>query len=414
MSKGFKVRRTKTRIYRRNRSKSHSPLGIAAAVLFVAGLFVLGWFVYPPVYDLITGKTSLKIKPDAVSSAPSVSPSEIVTLTPEKPAEPEPEPKSDELKMLYAPYDIVKNAAELEKLAQKAKAAGCNTLLFEVKDNNGNVLYKTANETALNSGAVAKDAFDLKQVAEALAKHGLKPAVRLHTFKDHAVSRKNVEMAVHYMNSSGLWLDNYADKGGRSWLNPYDSSAQEYNIALAQECADVGAVLVIADSVQFPNAVGMNLASYGDTHDVTWEQTLEQFVVKMEDALTQKGAQLAVGAVGSSVTSGYSKLEYLGKPLQYKAQLAINCMPAYWEWQSPKPNEAPVKTAGATLSQTLKPVQAAKKELIPYVQCYTDSKIKEVNNKPYTKAEVDEQLAVLKELGLESYILYSPDGIYPF
>ena len=401
MSKGFKVRRTKSKIYRRNRSTSHSPLGVIAVIVLLVGLFVLGWFVYQPVYDFITGNIS---RPPESSSVPEPEPE------PEPTPEPLPEPEPEAMKLLYAPNETMKNPQALEEIAKKAQAAGCNTLLFEVKNNNGDVLYKTNNEIAIACDAVVADALDLNAVTETLAKYNLKPAVRLHTMKDHVSSRKRIAMSVHYLNTEGLWLDNYVDKGGRSWLNPYDTTAQDYNIELARECVDAGAVLVIADSVQFPKAIGMNLAGYGDTGGKTWSEALNTFATRMNDAVTEKGASFAVATVGTAVTQGYKGLEYLGSPLQYTVPLVVNSMPAYWAGQTPAPNDAPAQLAGETLRATLSPIKA---ELIPYVQCYTDSTIAAAKNKEYTQLEIDEQIAVLKELGIESYILYSPDGVYP-
>lgn len=410
MSKGFKIKRNNSRIYRRDRSKSRSPLSIVAMVAVVAGLFVLGWFVYPPVYDLITGQASTPKPPDSQSEAPL--PSEIPESSAAEP-EPVPEPEPEALRMIYAPTAVIMDAARLEALAGQAQAAGCNALLFDVKDNTGKVLYRTANAAAIECGAVAANPFDIKELGVTLKKYGLKPVARLHTLKDHIFSAKNMNTAVHYQNTNGLWLDNYANMGGKPWLNPYSTGAQDYNIALARECAEAGVEMVIADSVQFPNVAGAQLATYGDTQGVTWEQALAAFVVKLEEAVTEKGARFAVATPATALTEGYAGMECFGKPAQYQGLLAVNAMPAFWARQSPLPNEAPVQRPGETLRATLKPIQQLKPELIPFVQCYTDGNVAANKNKQYTKLEIEEQLAVLKELAIESYLLYSPDGVYP-
>jgi len=379
-------------------------------VALVVVLFVVGWFVYPPVYDLITGQTP----PRPSSSQPQEPSSQPESVASESKPETTPVLPS-ELKAVYAPNAMIKDTAKLETLLQQASAAGYNALLFDVKDNTGKVLYNTQNATAKECAAIADSPVDLKALIETLAQYKMQPVARLHTFKDHIVSQKKVAAAVHYQGQEMLWLDNFADRGGKPWLNPYNTEAQGYHIALAQECAEAGVTMIIADSVQFPNASGMNLATFGDTQGKSWDQVLNEFVVKMEEAVTAKGAKFAVASPVSSVM-GISGLEHLGKPFAYNSAIAVNSMPAVWGAGSKlaglvNPVQNPYDTVLATLSTAQSKTEQS---LMPFVQAYTDGTIPAAKNKQYTKEDVDAQLKALKELSIKSYILYNPEGVYPF
>ncbi|RPF47548.1 hypothetical protein EDD70_0336 [Hydrogenoanaerobacterium saccharovorans] len=411
MSKGFKIKRYNSRIYQKNRSKSYSPLAVAGTIALLAGLFVVGWFVYPPIYDLLTGQPAVS-QSSSSQPQPSSQPEEVPSGS--KPEEQTPAVNSA-LKAVYAPFALVKDSAKLEAMLQQASAAGYNALLFDVKDDTGKVLYNTENATAQDSAAVTQNPIDLKALTETLKKHKIQPVARLHTFKDHIMPKKNTEAAVHYQGQEMLWLDNFADKGGKPWLNPYSTQAQNYNIELAKECVDAGVAMVIADGVQFPNATGMNLATFGDTQGKTWDQALNDFVAKMDDAVTSKGARFAVAAPVSAVMESEGP-KHLGKPYAYESTIAVNSMPSVWG----AGNQAagitnPVQNPYDTVLNSLRTAQSkTKQKLLPFVQAYTDKKIPEKNNKEYTKDDIAAQLKALDELKIDGHILYNPEGSYMF
>lgn len=415
MSKGFKIRRHNSKIYRRNRSTSHSPIAIAGMTVLVLGLFVVGWFVYPPVYDFITGKT--QITPSVTSSEPPpVSSSSSVS---EAPSEPEPEPANpmpDVIKAVYAPASVILDATKLESLLSGASSAGYNALLFDAKDIDGNVLYRTENATALKAAAIVKTPYDFEPLMQLLEKYKMSPIARIYTLKDHTASRKIPTLGVKYKGEEVLWLDNSVDKGGRSWLNPYSTEVQDYIVQLAQECVAGGVKMIVADGVQFPQGIGMNLATYGDTQNKTWDETLAAFVTKLEGAVTDAGAAFAVTTPVTALMDNIEGLEYLGAPEAFGSTLLVNAMPASLAKGPAVPGMVtPVLNPYDSVLGTLRSVtHKGDQPLLAFVQSYTDSTVPAGQNKTYTKEDVDAQLDALGEVQIASYILYNPDGTYLF
>ncbi len=387
-------------------------LGMVALVVV---LFIVGWYVYPPVYDLLTGQTPASSQAEPSQPEPSQSAAEppASSSEPELPEQPV-APGLTEVRAVYAPAGLMRDSARLEELARSASAAGCNAVLFDGKDDTGRVLFRTANEIAMAAEAVDPAAVDLEQVAALLARYQMKPAVRLHVYQDHLAPAADSDMAVKYNGQDLTWLDNYANQGGRPWLNPYSKAAQDYNIALALECAQKGAALVVADSVQFPNTIGKELATYGDTGGKSRAQVLGEFVQRLDQALAGEQSRLAVATPGT-VLLGQEGFDYLGEPGAYQCAIAVNIMPSFFAKQPSSSALAPVMNPGDTVTTAVQGInESGAKALIPYVQAYTDADIPADKNKQYTKEDIQAQIDALAALEVEEYILYSPQGTYPW
>ena len=413
LAKPYKIKRTKGSIYQKNRSKAHSPLSILGIVLLILGLVAVGWFVYPPVYDMITGNNAPRNSglEQNVSSAPSSEPEEPPAKSEAENATPT---SASAIRAVYAPTEVILDTARLEALLQQASAAGYNTVLFDVKDGSGTVLYNSQNATALQCAAISASPFDLNATVELVTSYQLRPAARIYTMRDPLSSRIRRDMAVKYENEDGmLWLDDYADQGGNSWLNPNSASAQDYNIELVQECLGSGVKLIIASGVQFPTARGgLDKAGYGDVGNKTKADILSGFIARLDSAVSALGGQLAVESPIPALLAPDS-YDYLGNPAAYPL-LAVNAMPAIWGTSSQLLDAVnPVQDPYGTVLSTLRTAKGnTQARLIAYVQAYTDNAAA-ASGKQYGKAEVSAQLDALHELNIEEYILYSPDGNYP-
>lgn len=405
LSKGYKIKRSGSRIYGRNRNRSRSPFAVAGAAVLLVGLFVLGWLAYPHVYRLLTEDPEPLPLESGVSDADPAESSE-----PEKPAPAT--PLSQAVKGAYAPDEVMRDPAALETFLQEASAAGCNLLVFDAKDENGVVRYQTENEIAIETEAVAEGAFDLSAAAALMERYQVVPAARVYTFKDHAASRLHPSFSVHYLGEGGmLWLDDTLENGGRSWLNPYDVEAQDYNISLAEECVRMGARMVIAGGVQFPDTVaGIEFASYGDEQGVPRAQALSGFVSRIKSAVEAAGADFAVSQP-VSVLMGLGGEEIWGSPAAYPCALVADCRPALWGAGNAAAGlEAPVLSPYDTVLSALQAAMqniGAGKLLIACVQGYTDPDVPEYANKTYTDEDVAAQMDAVRDAGMSNYILFS-------
>ncbi len=112
------------------------------------------------------------------------------------------------------------------------------------------------------------------------------------------------DSAVKYMDSNVIWLDNYADQGGRSWIDPFSAKAQEYILGMV-ESASKYCDAVLLSSVQFPRGQALNKATFGGGLDAR-TPVLKEFLLKAVDTAKRAGAELY------PVFSAYELLEQTG------------------------------------------------------------------------------------------------------
>jgi len=169
-----------------------------------------------------------------------------------------------------------------------------NTVMVEIKNADGYVLFNSSNQRALAWGAVTEDTVDLSALAEFLLERQLYLAVSMSSFLDPIAARADrLNNAIIHRPTGQIWLDNTLDLGGRPWLNPFSASAREYLMQIALEAADMGAVLVVFDNYHFPLDV-TNSADFGYIGGFTRSQVLTAFADEMHYALGERDIRFAV------------------------------------------------------------------------------------------------------------------------
>lgn len=145
----------------------------------------------------------------------------------------------------------------LDATLSAAYKAGFNAVVFDLKDADGTLYYQFTNAQAKKVNAYAPDALTADQLTAALdlmREHGLQPIPRLYAFCDDPAAKvlTNARIGLE-SNHSWAWYDGDPNNGGKKWLNPYSTAAQDYVLSLAEELKNRGAAAVMLDGVQFPS-----------------------------------------------------------------------------------------------------------------------------------------------------------------
>lgn len=412
MARHYKIKRY-DRIYRRSHKPRISPVK-ALLILASAGiLFFLGWSLYQPVYDLLTGNMEVK---SSSSSQPEPSSQDTVSNSSDpsgSQAEQTPEPQG--LRAAWLPVETARDPQKLTQFIAQIKASGLNSAVIQVKNRDGEVLYASSNETVLAGKAVVSNPVNLGEIFTTLKENGITPLVQIHAFQDHTATKAMKDAAVRYKpDTNYLWIDNDSSKGGKSWLNPNSQQAQAYILAIQQETISLGAKGVFLDSVQFPEGVGLNFCEYGTMG--TKQEVLIQF---MEKARQQAGEDVQVfWQQPADANFGGGEIPFGGDAASYGVPSAVDVMPAALlgvksdEFTVQQPVKNPYEAVKAALGVLRTKAGETSSQLMPILQGYTDATVKASENLTYTTEQVDEQLKALEELGLTSYLLYEPNGDY--
>lgn len=413
MAKGFKVKRY-NRIYRGGRSPASRALHVISVCVAVCILGFVGWSAYGPVMDYLEGNAQNTLQPVNPSSAPESSqPSEnSEAAVQEEPAAPE-QPPSDTLRGVYLPAGVVADAGKLDAALSAIDTGKFNAVYFDLKDDAGNVLYRSFVENA----TLAPQSYDLSTVCGKITAKGLNPVGRISAFKDPLAASKIKDAGVRYGNTDILWNDDDPARGGRPWLNPYSVSAQNYVIGLAEEAVGMGVSAVVYANVCFPTGYSLNLASYGNVAQPKAD-TLAAFIDAAEERISAAGGKLWVYADGPSALGTENSRYGDQNPLALtNGAILLDAMPVQFgdgftqeSFTVNEPLMNPRQTVD-TLLKVLSPGLSGK-EVTALLQGYT-AEGQFAHNKAYTAQDMEDQIAALADNGIQNYIFYSPDGNYP-
>jgi hypothetical protein len=131
-----------------------------------------------------------------------------------------------------------------------ARTTELNALMIDLKDEEGNIWYETANETAIEVGSNL-GSYDLETVTQRAHADGLYVIGRLVLFNDPRAAQVKPSMAIIDTTTGAPF-----NAQGQYFLDPTDTEARAYGLALAAEACSMGLDEVQFDYVRFPAVTG--------------------------------------------------------------------------------------------------------------------------------------------------------------
>jgi hypothetical protein len=318
------------------------------------------------------------------------------------------------LKGVFLPSSFLSNLQALGSTATAEKQAGLNFAAIELKGDNGLVNYSSKISEVQGNGIVAPNAPDASTAAALLARDGITPAAVISCFKDPVAPLSMPAAAVHYAGDHAQrWLDN----SGNRWLNPYSAQAQQYIIDLAKEAVSEGFKQIYLENVEFPT--DDSKAWYGDGLP-TKEVELRTFVAAAAKQVEDAGGKLSVIMPGASALGqGNAQMGQDQSIYGFSADyLSPNLCPSLLGAITigantiAKPDLAPADTVTAAAAYLKAQSGAGLDKTVPFIQDFTNTALGAGNFKQYTVADVNAEIAALSGAGIDSFVLYAPDGIY--
>ena len=417
MAKQYKVKRYHKIYTSRTRSTSHVVLKIICCVFAVCALGFVGWSVYGPISDFLSGVDFTS--PGEEDLQPVIN----ADVLPPSQSEPEPEPEPisvlPQVKAIYFPVSMLTNEEAVNEIIEQIAAMpSINAIMFDLKDTSGNISYQSSLELVAQAQAQVENAFDLEALCKKLTDNGIVPIGRINAFRDPVAASRIPDAGVKYMNSEILWLDNAQENGGKPWLNPYSDLAQAYITDIACESISLGVEAIVLDNVSFPTGYGQEFATYGNTAaESTRSDILASFLDKIEEQILQQGGEMAVYISGVAAL-GVNNTFYGSNPLALSnTNIILDVQPVQFGDVFALENftlTGPILTPYETVDGLLKFLQPdlTGKDITAMIQGYTTNQVL-TNNKIYTYEDIVSQVEALSANGVDNYILYSPNGSYP-
>lgn len=159
-----------------------------------------------------------------------------------------PIPWPDEaIRGIYVSYLTLGYEARRRHISDLLTKTEINSLVIDVKGDNGLISYPTGVALAHKIGANRPSACDFDELMDFFRANSVYTIARIVTFKDHLFASANPGWAARH-EGGGLWHD----QGGRAWVDPSVQLAWEYYADLAEEAARRGFDEIQFDSVRFP------------------------------------------------------------------------------------------------------------------------------------------------------------------
>ena len=298
-------------------------------VLGIAVLVLVGFLMGKPIMNMLAGDTEPSSQPQKPSSQVETSSKVEVSSKDETTSQPvasedesstnaQDTPLVVEKNRVYYYADAVALSTEsgLDGIVAKVKAAGATHLVFDVKNQDGTVMYVSQNEYA--SKLLSDKAFDLKAVCEKLSANGITPVARIYTFMDKQISNVERSTAVMYQGTDTRWLDSSAALGGKAWANPANSTMQAYITALADEVMSMGVKEIIFAAFHTPTGYSLDKRDFGASMDQV-RASMKNLYRTLEGKISAKGGRCSLQVEYTAVMPEGNYSHYIVHPYQIGA-----------------------------------------------------------------------------------------------
>ncbi|SCG83171.1 hypothetical protein DW1_1601 [Proteiniborus sp. DW1] len=309
------------------------------------------------------------------------------------------------------------NLNKFEKILGIAVATEINTLVIDVKDDDGRMTYKS-NIAIVEQVEADKNPRikDVKALIELLKEYDIYPIARIVTFKDKNFASHRTDHAIQ-LKSGGVWRDNK----GVAWVNPYDKFVWDYNIAIAKEAVLNGFEEIQFDYIRFPdNAKKYNpITDFPGRDGRAKDEAIEDFLEYAKQELEPYKVNIAADVFGVITKSWDDKPEDIGQTWRKMAR-SIDYMcpmiyPSHYStgWYGYKvPDQEPYGVLAGALKEAIERNASLKNPPVirPWIQGFTATWVPGYIK--YNPKEVREQILAGKELGINEYLVWNASNVY--
>jgi hypothetical protein len=322
-------------------------------------------------------------------------------------------PEPDTVRGLY----INRWAALGEKMWQHidvARRTEVNTLVIDVKDDRGFVLYASRVPLAREIGADTNRPMSEKRFAtvlDSMRAHGVYPIARIVVVKDPLLANKKLDWAIRRKDDPAKpWLD----KNGQPWLDPTHREVWQYAIDLALEAYARGFSAVQFDYVRFPDEKRLVRETvFPLANGRTRAQIIRDQLGFTRDALEPSGMPMTIDVFGLTATDttdmgiGQHWESFIDRadvvlPMVYPSHFAAGT------YKLANPNARPYETIDHSVKdmkrRSAKIAGAAK--IVPWYQDFT------LGPPRYGVEQVRAQMRAGADNGIPDWILWNPGSRY--
>jgi hypothetical protein len=283
-----------------------------------------------------------------------------------------------------------------------------NAVVVDIKDERGEVSWipRSSQADMGKAGWLVKiQGSDLDRRIALLKRRDVYVIGRIVTFQDSVLSQVRPDLAVQD-TEGGTWKNSK----GLSWLDPYSTEAQDYNIALAVEAIQLGFDEIQFDYIRFPSDGDTTRMWFPHKDERLPHDVITDFLARAREQLVPRGAYISTDLFGlvALVTDDLGigqRIEMIADHVDY---ISLMLYPSHYhkpEYGIPDPEKEPYKTVSVSLRDAARRIEGRRAKLRPWLQDFTLAV-------PYTPVEVRAQIEAVKDAGIGEWLLWNARNRY--
>lgn len=345
------------------------------------------------------------------TAAPSPSPTPAASAA----LHTDPQPDAPKVKGIYVTAYSA-GGARMETLLDLLDKTDLNSMVIDIKDDAGYITYKTDNAELQELGNPQPFIGDINKLMTRLKEHEVYPIARIVVFKDSVLAKKKPDLS--FVNTDGsVW----ANKGGDSFVNPYNEDVWKYNVDIAKEAVKLGFKEIQFDYVRFPEGFEKRADTLKYTKsDRPRVEIIADFVKYAKAELAPLGVRVSVDIFGyaASVPAAEGIGQDFVKISKNVDVISPMVYPSHYStgWFDVKdPDKDPYATIKGSMVDThkkLDPLGSYKPVIRPWIQDFTASWLGSGHYVKYGKKQVEDQIRALKDENIDEFLLWNANNRY--
>lgn len=307
--------------------------------------------------------------------------------------------------------------AKLEKLLELAENTDINAFVIDVKDDYGNMLFKT--EAAEKYAPSANDNAPVKDIDSLLKKlkeKNVYTIARIVSFKDPTYASYNMDKVIINKETG----QPFVNSDNITWVSPHDRTLWDYNISVAKEAAKAGFNEIQFDYVRFPASNGGKLDSvldYRNTENEGKPETIQNYLKAAYKEISKENTYVSADVYGlvGSVHDDMQLGQYWEAVSNYTDYISPMMYPSHYAngtYGVAVPDADPYSTLlQGTKDAVLRNQNLETPAIIrPWIQSFTASWVKGYIS--YGPDQIEAQIKALKDAGVNEYLLWNASNNY--
>ena len=304
---------------------------------------------------------------------------------------------------------------KLWELVRLADSTEINSLVVDVKDDTGCLLYHSTVQTAREIGAdKCARISSAKARIDTLLAHGIYPIARIVVAKDPLLAVGKTAWSVQQVGG-GQWRDRI----NIAWVDAYNDSVWIYAAELAKEAVRMGFAEVQFDYVRFPDEPKERMATAifpSKRAGESQREAVRRHIDLLVNRIKPMGVPITFDIFGltASTTKGDLGIGQVWEDFAGVADVVLPMVyPSHYyrgAFGFDKPNAHPYRIVHLALTDALQRSRAmpGSAQIRPFLQAFTLGR----RLPRYTPFEIREQIRAAEDLGIHSWVLWNPRSAY--